>query len=68
MTRRAFLVDNFAPIPIAVLTLDDPKRANAMGPEMGDAFKNHVQSIQNDPTVQVVIVRGILDWTGSPRF
>ena len=43
---------------IAVLTLDDPKRANAMGPEMGDAFKNHVRSIQNDPTVQVVIVRG----------
>lgn len=43
---------------IAVLTLDDPRRANAMGPEMGDVFKTLVQSIQNDPAVQVVIIRG----------
>ena len=43
---------------IAVLTLDDPKRANAMSPTMGDIFTSHIRSIQNDPTLRAVIIRG----------
>jgi len=43
---------------IAVLTLDDPKRANAMSPAMGDAFTAHIRSIENDPSLRTVIVRG----------
>jgi enoyl-CoA hydratase/carnithine racemase len=43
---------------IAVLTLDDSKRANAMSPEMGDVFSRHIASLQNDPAVKVVIIRG----------
>lgn len=43
---------------IAVLTLDDPKRANAMSPVMGDAFSEHIHSIQNDPALRAVIIRG----------
>lgn len=43
---------------IAVLTLDDSKRANAMSPEMGDVFSRHIASIQNDPAVKAVIIRG----------
>ena len=43
---------------IAVLTLDDPKRANAMSAEMGDEFSKHIRSIQNDPTLRAVIIRG----------
>lgn len=43
---------------IAVLTLDDPKRANAMSPAMGDAFTSHIRSIQNDSTLRAVIIRG----------
>lgn len=43
---------------IAILTLDDPKRANAMSPEMGDMFTEHIRSIQNDPALRAVIIRG----------
>jgi enoyl-CoA hydratase/carnithine racemase len=43
---------------IAVLTLDDPKRANAMSREMGDAFTSRVRAIQDDPALRVVIIRG----------
>lgn len=43
---------------IAVLTLDDPKRANAMSPQMGDVFREHVHAIVNDDKVRAVIVRG----------
>lgn len=43
---------------IAVLTLDDPKRANAMSPAMGDEFSAHIRSIENDPGLRVVIIRG----------
>jgi 2-(1,2-epoxy-1,2-dihydrophenyl)acetyl-CoA isomerase len=43
---------------IAVLTLDDSKRGNAMSPEMGDVFSRRIDSIQNDPAVKAVIIRG----------
>lgn len=43
---------------IAVLTLDDPKRANAMSPAMGDVFAEHIRSIQNDQALRAVIIRG----------
>jgi enoyl-CoA hydratase/carnithine racemase len=50
---------------IAVLTLDHPKRANAMSREMGDgrwemgdAFTSRVRAIQDDPALRVVIIRG----------
>jgi len=43
---------------IAILTLDDPERANAMSPQMGDAFKQHVHEIVVSDTVRTVIVRG----------
>lgn len=40
------------------MTLDDPKRANAMSPAMGDAFTAHIRSIENDPSLRAVIIRG----------
>jgi enoyl-CoA hydratase/carnithine racemase len=43
---------------IAVLTLDDQARANAMSPEMGDAFKSHIHSIKDDPSLRAVVIRG----------
>lgn len=43
---------------IAVLTLDDPKRANAMSPEMGDAFSQAVRQIHDDPKLRCVIICG----------
>jgi enoyl-CoA hydratase/carnithine racemase len=43
---------------ISALTLDDPKRANAMSREMGDAFTSRVRAIQDDPALRVVIIRG----------
>jgi enoyl-CoA hydratase/carnithine racemase len=43
---------------IAVLTLDDPKRANAMSPQMGDAFTQHVRSLIHDTALRAVIIRG----------
>jgi len=43
---------------IAVLTLDDPERANAMSPQMGDAFSQRVRSLINDTALRAVIIRG----------
>ena len=43
---------------IAVLTLDDPKRANAVSPQMGDALTQHVRSLINDTALRAVIIRG----------
>jgi 2-(1,2-epoxy-1,2-dihydrophenyl)acetyl-CoA isomerase len=43
---------------IAVLTLDDSKGTNVMGPEMGDVFSRHIAVIQEDAAVRAVIIRG----------
>src|SRR5580658_9296486 len=43
---------------IAVITLDDPAHANAMSPEMGDAFSEAIQEIQSNPAARAVIIRG----------
>jgi enoyl-CoA hydratase len=42
---------------IAILTLDDPARTNAMSAEMGDALSAHVDALKNDETLRCVIVR-----------
>jgi enoyl-CoA hydratase/carnithine racemase len=42
---------------IAVLTLNDPARINAMSAEMGDALSAHVDALKNDETLRCVIVR-----------
>jgi enoyl-CoA hydratase/carnithine racemase len=41
-----------------VFTLNDPDHANAMSPEMGDAFSAAIREIQANPTVRAVIIRG----------
>ena len=43
---------------IAVLTLDDPRRANAMSPQMGDSFTAHTRSLVDDPALRAVVIRG----------
>lgn len=43
---------------IAVITLNDPEHANAMSPEMGDAFSNAIREIQGSNTARVAIIRG----------
>jgi enoyl-CoA hydratase/carnithine racemase len=43
---------------IAVLTLDDSGRADAMSPQMGDVFTRHIRSIQDDPSLKAVVIRG----------
>jgi enoyl-CoA hydratase/carnithine racemase len=42
---------------IAILTLDDPARTNAMSTEMGDALSAHVDALMSDETLRCVIVR-----------
>jgi enoyl-CoA hydratase len=42
---------------IAVLTLDDPARTNAMSAEMGDALRARVGTLKTDATLRCVIVR-----------
>ncbi len=42
---------------IAVLTLDDPVRTNAMSVEMGDALRACVDALKTDATLRCVIVR-----------
>jgi enoyl-CoA hydratase/carnithine racemase len=42
----------------AVITLDDPEHANAMTPEMGDAFSYTMREIQGNREARVAIVRG----------
>jgi enoyl-CoA hydratase/carnithine racemase len=43
---------------IAVITLDDPLHANAMSPEMGDAFSAAIGEIQSNAAARVAIIRG----------
>jgi enoyl-CoA hydratase/carnithine racemase len=43
---------------IAVVTLDDPARANAMSAEMGDAFSRAVREIQSESDVRAIVIRG----------
>jgi enoyl-CoA hydratase/carnithine racemase len=43
---------------IAVITLDDPARANAMSPEMGDAFSEAIREIQGNAAARAAIIRG----------
>jgi enoyl-CoA hydratase/carnithine racemase len=43
---------------IAVITLDDPAHANAMSPEMGDAFSRAVREIRSEADVRAVLIRG----------
>jgi enoyl-CoA hydratase/carnithine racemase len=43
---------------IAVITLNDPDHANAMTPEMGDAFSTAIREIQANAAARAVIIRG----------
>jgi enoyl-CoA hydratase/carnithine racemase len=43
---------------IAVIALNDPDHANAMSPEMGDAFSAAIRDIQANTAARVVIIRG----------
>lgn len=43
---------------VAVLTLDDPERRNAMTEAMGDALAGAVGALADDATVRVVVVTG----------
>jgi enoyl-CoA hydratase/carnithine racemase len=43
---------------IAVITLNDPAHANAMSPEMGDAFSDAIRVIQGNAAVRATIIRG----------
>ena len=38
---------------IAVITLNDPEHANAMSPEMGDAFSDAIREIQGNTAARV---------------
>jgi len=43
---------------IATITLNKPERRNAIDPEMMDTLVDHLQNLDNDDDVQVVILRG----------
>lgn len=43
---------------VAVLTLDDIARKNAMSPELGDALKARVAEIRNDGSIRAVVLTG----------
>src|SRR5215469_2303969 len=43
---------------IAVITLNDPEHANAMSPEMGDAFSSGIREIQSNGAARAAIIRG----------
>jgi hypothetical protein len=43
---------------VAVITLNDPEHANAMSPEMGDAFSEAIRDIQDNDAARVTIIRG----------
>lgn len=43
---------------IAVITLKDPDHANAMSPEMGDAFTEAIREIQGNSDARAAIIRG----------
>src|ERR1700728_4410887 len=44
---------------VAVITLDDPAHANAISPEMGDAFSRAAREIQSEADVRAVVIRGL---------
>jgi enoyl-CoA hydratase len=43
---------------VAIITLDDPKRRNAMSPDMGDAFATVVERVKEHDELRAAIVRG----------
>ena len=43
---------------IAVITLNDPEHANAMSPEMGDAFSEAIREVQSNAAARAAIIRG----------
>lgn len=43
---------------VAVLTIDDPDRKNALGPEMVDAIVETVARLNDDPSVGALVVTG----------
>jgi enoyl-CoA hydratase/carnithine racemase len=43
---------------IAIVTLDDPKRGNAMSPDMGDAFAAAVKRLKEHGELRATIIRG----------
>lgn len=43
---------------IAILTLDDPARKNAMTPALGEALAARVAELKDDGSVRVVVLRG----------
>jgi enoyl-CoA hydratase/carnithine racemase len=51
-------VDLFDDGTIAVLSLDDEARGNAMSPQMGDAFRQRAEDLASQNTLRAVIVRG----------
>lgn len=51
-------VEYFDRQTIAVITLNDPDHANAMSPEMGDAFTAAIREIQANAAARVAIIRG----------
>ena len=56
--RPTVHVDHLDNGAIAVVTLFDPRHANAMSPEMGDAFARAIRQLQDERELRAVIVRG----------
>jgi enoyl-CoA hydratase len=57
-SARTVNLEYFDEQTIAVITLDDPEHANAMSPEMGDAFSQAIRDIERDATARAVVIRG----------
>ena len=51
-------LEHFEKQTIAVITLDDPQHANAMSPEMGDAFSEAIREVQGNAAARAAIIRG----------
>ena len=47
--------------PVAVLTLDRPEALNAISPEMLDAIDGHLDTIEAEPELRVVVLTGAGD-------
>ena len=43
---------------VAVLTLNDPARRNAMTPALGDSLRDAVTSLRGDASVRAVVLTG----------
>lgn len=43
---------------VAILTLDDAPRRNAMTPSLGDALRDAVRTVGDDPSVRAVVLTG----------